>query len=420
MPVFLTLTNADINNAAFWAALDIGPDSTIDVSGLSNAIQVTMTGTSITFTNTNTGAVTTYTNADIAAGSFSEFVEYTGNNNADNVSGSVGLNAGGYSGGRGNDTFTDDGSLGGSIDGGRGNDTLQGGTGDNNIFGDRGRDVLLGGSGNNNLSGGIGRDTLFAEDGSGNLDGGGGADEIHAGLNTSFVNGGDGNDTLIVPKGSTVTPFFPGATGGSVSMTNGNSFTYTNIENVEIACFTEGTLITTPDGLRSIETLTVGDLVETLDHGSQPVRWIGTRSVAGQGRHAPICFEPGAIGNDRALRVSPQHRVLLSGWRCELLFHAPEMLCAARHLCDGKRIHRSPCDEVTYIHLMFDRHEIVFCENALLESFYAGEHILQADRACQDELIGIFPELARGEPLTAARPFLRYAEGSLLSAESAR
>lgn len=415
MPVFLTLTNADINNAAFWAGLDIGPDSTIDVSGISNAFQVTMTGSSITFTNTNTGAVTTYTNADIASGSFSEFVEYTGNNNDDNVSGSVGLDASGYFGDRGDDTFTDSGSSGGTIDGGRDNDTLQGGTGDNNIFGRQGRDVLRGGSGNNNLNGGGGRDTLFAEDGSGNLEGGGGADEIHAGLNTSFVNGGNGNDTLIVPKGSTVTPFFPGATGGTVDLPGGaNSFTYTNIENVEIACFTEGTMIRTPGGERAIETLQVGDLVETLDHGPQPIRWIGSRSVAGRGRHAPIRFAPGTIGNDRPVKVSPQHRVLLSGWRCELLFHAPEVLCAARHLCDGDRIHAAPCDQVTYIHLMFERHEIVFCENAPMESFFAGNHILQADHACYDELIGIFPEIADGDSIAPARPFVRHAEGALL------
>ncbi|MCL6284337.1 Hint domain-containing protein [Ruegeria sp. 2012CJ41-6] len=417
MPVFLTLTNADINNASFWAGLDIGPNSTIDVSGVGNAFQITMTGSSITFTNTNTGAVTTYTNSDIASGSFSEFVEYTGNNNADNVSGSVGLNAGGYSGGRGNDTFTDDGSLGGAIDGGRGNDTLQGGVGDNNIIGGRGRDVLLGGSGNNILSGGIGRDTLFAEDGSGNLDGGAGRDEIHAGLNTSFVDGGANNDTLIVPKGSTVRPFFPGSTGGTVSLPGDlNSFTYQNIENVEIACFTEGTLIRTPEGEYVIEALQVGDLVETLDHGAQPIRWIGRRRIEGRGRHAPVRFATGTIGNDRPIRVSPQHRVLLSGWRCELLFHAPEVLCAARHLCDGDRIHAAPCDHITYVHLMFDRHEIVFCENAPLESFFAGEHILQADRACYDELVGLFPEIANGDPIAAARPFVRHAEGALLQA----
>lgn len=415
MPVFITLTNADINDPAFWASLDIGPNSTIDASGISNAFQVTMTGNSITFTNTNTGAVTTYTDSDIAAGSFSQFVEYTGNNNDDNVSGSVGLNAGGYIGGRGDDTLVDTGNLGGSIRGGRGNDTLQGGSGSNNIFGNQGNDILRGGSGNNNLSGGGGRDTLFAEDGSGNLDGGGGRDVIYAGLNTSFVDGGNGNDTLILPAGSTFTPFSPGSTGGTATLSNGRNFTYLNIENVEVACFTEGTLVRTPSGDRPIEDLKVGDLVETLDHGSQPIRWVGKRTVNGSGKNAPIRFAAGAVGNRRELRVSPQHRVLVSGWRCQLYFHALEMLCAAKHLCNRDTICREPCDTVNYIHIMFDKHEIVFCENAQLESFYAGEHILNADLDTYQELIEVFPELAKGtHGQVPARPFVRRSEAALI------
>lgn len=416
MTVFITLTNADINDAAFWAALDVGPNSTIDVSGLANRFQVTMTGNSITFTNTNSGAVTTYTDADLAGGSFSQFVEYVGNNNDDNVSGSVGLDAAGYSGGRGDDTFVDSGSQGGGISGGRGNDTLQGGTGNNNIFGDAGNDVLRGGSGNNNLTGGSGRDTLFGEDGSGNLDGGAGQDFIYAGLNTTFVDGGSGNDTLILPAGSTFAPFAPGVTGGTATLPNGNTFTYLSIETVEIACFTAGTLIRTPDGYRLIETLNIGDLVETLDNGPQPIRWVGRRAVDGRGKHAPIRFAPGAIGNRRALRLSPQHRVLVSGWQCELHLHASEVLCAAKHLCDGDRISRAPCDRVEYVHIMFDNHEIVDCDHALLESFYAGDHILRSDVAVYQELTEIFPELADNDfNQRPARPFVGRAEAALLN-----
>ncbi|MBL9056263.1 MAG: Hint domain-containing protein, partial [Rhodobacteraceae bacterium] len=41
-------------------------------------------------------------------------------------------------------------------------------------------------------------------------------------------------------------------------------------------CFLRGTRITTPDGPRAIEDLAEGDLVTTLDHGPQPIRWIGS------------------------------------------------------------------------------------------------------------------------------------------------
>ncbi|WP_343035140.1 Hint domain-containing protein [Parasulfitobacter algicola] len=47
----------------------------------------------------------------------------------------------------------------------------------------------------------------------------------------------------------------------------------------QFACFTLRMMIATPQGNRRIETLTPGDLVTTRDHGDQPVRWIGQRTV---------------------------------------------------------------------------------------------------------------------------------------------
>ncbi|WP_299555439.1 Hint domain-containing protein [uncultured Tateyamaria sp.] len=417
MPVFLTITDSDITNPTFWAALDIGRDSTIDVSGVSDTTNITLTDSSITFEDTVSGVVTTYSDADITSGSFSQFVEFVGNNGNSEVGGSVGLNAGGYTGGSGNDTLTDDGTLGGAINGGGGNDTLTGGVGSNNIDGGEGNDLLLGGGGNNNLSGGEGNDTLFGQDGSGNLDGGVGDDVIFAGLNTTFVQGGAGTDSLILPDGSTFTPFSAGSDGGNVTLPNGENFVYLRIGSVTIACFTAGMRIRTAHGDVPVEHLEQGDRVVTLDHGPQPIKWIGKRTVSGRGPHAPIRFLPGSIGNSRSLRLSPQHRVLLSGWKCELLFHSREVLCAAKHLCDGDRIFREPCADVTYVHFMFDRHEIVFSDNALLESFFIGDHITDAEQGCYSELVDLFPELARHGPDTmhTARPCVKAFETSLLS-----
>lgn len=411
-PVFVVLSDADISDASFWAGLDIDLNSTIDARGLSDRFQITLTSNEIRFLDTSDGTTTSYTDADIAGGSFSAFVEFRGNDADNDISGSVGLDALGYRGGSGNDTLTDDGALGGTIRGGRGDDVLQGGTGNNNINGNAGDDVLRGGSGNNVLRGGSGNDTLYAEDGSGNLEGGGGDDAIFAGINTGFVQGGGGTNSLSVPAGSTVNPFSP--TGGQVVLPNGNQFTYLNINSVTVACFTAGTPLKTPDGDVVIEDLAVGDLVETLDHGAQPLRWIGKRRVPGTGRLTPISFLPGSIGNTRKIRLSPQHRVLLSGWKCELLFQTPEVLCAARHLCDGDRVFAEPCDAVTYYHLMFDAHEVVFSDGALLESFYAGDHIMEADRATHAELIALFPELAAGALPTAARPLVKGFEARAL------
>ncbi len=183
-------------------------------------------------------------------------------------------------------------------------------------------------------------------------------------------------------------------------------------------CFVAGTLIETPAGPRAVEDLAVGDWVITLDHGPQEVRWIGQQTVAARGDLAPIRFAPGAIGNSRLLWVSPQHRVLLTGWRCELHFGAAEALVPAKHLVDGDRICRVPQPATTYLHLLFDRHEIVFSEGAATESFHPGDWILAEQAGISAELQRIFPELSVRElpgAFPLARPVPRAREARMLA-----
>ena len=135
-------------------------------------------------------------------------------------------------------------------------------------------------------------------------------------------------------------------------------------------CFTPGTRIRVPGGEVAIETLAPGDLVETLDHGPQPVRWIGSTTVEASGNRAPVQFAPGAIGNERTLTVSQQHRMLVSGWQAELLLGTREVLVAAKHLLDQPGVQLDPGGSVDYMHVLFDRHEIVYSEGAPSESFH--------------------------------------------------
>jgi len=85
----------------------------------------------------------------------------------------------------------------------------------------------------------------------------------------------------------------------------------------DLFCFTAGTLIKTQSGEVLIEDLAKGDMVLTMDHGYQPIRWIGSSKRPATGNMAPILIRKGALGNDRDLRVSPQHRMLLQGWQAE-------------------------------------------------------------------------------------------------------
>jgi hypothetical protein len=170
-----------------------------------------------------------------------------------------------------------------------------------------------------------------------------------------------------------------------------------------LACFTYGTMIDTADGARLIEELSEGDLVATLDHGSQVVRWIGTRHISQIDMMAnpalrPVLFDEGTIGNTRPLLVSPQHRILLSDWRAQVFFGEDQVLVPAKAMVNGTTIRQTmPAEGVTYCHLLFDQHEILVTEGALTESFHPSDESL--DMLTEDqqrELDLIFPELIAG------------------------
>jgi Hint domain len=185
-----------------------------------------------------------------------------------------------------------------------------------------------------------------------------------------------------------------------------------------IACFAAGTLIRTAQGLRPVETIAAGDMVWTRDDGLQPVAWAGGRQVDGRGALAPVRFAAGALGNDRALIVSPQHRMLVTGWQAELFCGEPEVLVAAVHLVNGDTVARVPMARVSYHHIMFDAHQIVAAEGCLTESFLPGAEVARGDAALWDELVTVFPELGQrraGTGLVAARPVAAGGEGRALA-----
>ncbi|SLN72372.1 hypothetical protein ROA7450_04037 [Roseovarius albus] len=184
-------------------------------------------------------------------------------------------------------------------------------------------------------------------------------------------------------------------------------------------CFVAGTMIKTQSGLVAVEDLQVGDMVLTQDSGYQPIRWIGSRAVSGRGRFAPIKITKDTFGNDRDLMVSPNHRVLVSGWQAEMMFGHYECLAAAKALVNGDTIYRTPCTEVAYYHVLFDQHEIIFSEGALTESFHISAVSLNTVASeARDEILALFPELI-GQSVAShqlAKPELKVFEAQMLSA----
>ena len=303
--------------------------------------------------------------------------------------------------GGGNDTILSTGTGADTIDTGAGDDTITFSEGDS-IDGGEGNDVFtledLGEPTNGaiNITGGTGGETL------------GGGDTLQLGdladistlATTSDGTNADGNETF----------------SGSITLDDGTLLTFSEIEN--IICFTPGTRIATPQGARDVADLRPGDMVLTRDHGLQPIRWIQSRTVPAMDKFAPIRIRPGvATGQERDLLVSPQHQMLFEGYRAELLFGESEVLVAAKHLVDGNLVTQDEGGEVTYIHMMFDQHELIYAEGAITESFHPGDVSLTAiTDPAREELFALFPELRSnlGGYGSTARRCLRKHEAILL------
>ncbi|PLS22179.1 Hint domain-containing protein [Neptunicoccus cionae] len=188
----------------------------------------------------------------------------------------------------------------------------------------------------------------------------------------------------------------------NVSLYNGNTdVPYSSIPS--IICFTPGALITTPRGQVQVQDLQVGDLVITADNGLQAIRWIGRKRMTGARLQAypelrPIRIRKDAFGPGQPTRdlwVSPQHRMLVRSERATLDFGETEMLLPAKGLLNDSSITVDyGMRETDYIHILFDRHEVIFANGTPSESFHPGHHAIDTiDDEARTELFEIFPEL---------------------------
>lgn len=382
-------------------------------------------------------------------GTFAEIesVQYTGaadTVDASALTGGISANTAGGNdtiiGGAGNDTF-DAGSGADTVDGGAGDDTINAGGGWDSVDGGAGNDTIYGANGFDNITGGEGADLIYGGNGNDTItfaDGdtvyGDSGDDLFVltdlgepenGVITVVggENGETNGDTLqlgTLADWSTLNITTPanvaGGMSGTITLDDGTILNFSEIEN--IICFTPDTGIVTPRGTRMVQDLRPGDLVVTRDHGLQPIRWIKSRTVPAIDRFAPIRIKNGVLsGQQQDILVSPQHRMLFSGYKSELLFGESEVLVAAKHLVDGKDVVIQDGGMVTYYHILFDQHEVIYANGAASESFHPGEVGLSAvTDAARAELFDLFPEL-RAMPMSygaTARRCLKQHEASLI------
>jgi len=196
-------------------------------------------------------------------------------------------------------------------------------------------------------------------------------------LNVTAVNG----QVKIVGDRTTGADFSTMISSAQNVATSGNfsSFTFTMMGNsaggpnqfilndvtANITCFVAGTKIATSKGDVTVENLSAGDRVKTADGGTTTVRWVGKRAIntrfSNPDKVNPVCFAPGAFGNENALMVSPDHAIEIDG-----------VLVNASALVNGDTVYQFDdvsIDGFTYYHVETDAHEVILAEGIPCETY---------------------------------------------------
>lgn len=185
-----------------------------------------------------------------------------------------------------------------------------------------------------------------------------------------------------------------------------------------IPCFLSGTSVLTAVGNRPVQDIAVGDMVMTAD-GPKAVIWVGARQLSLQESadpaKRPIRIPAHALGHAEPFVdtfVSPNHRVLVVGPHCEMLFGQAAVFVAAKFLVGHRGIGHCPVAvPVQYHHILLEDHEVLTANGLQAESLYNGK--LSTEAFAQDS------EAGATYPLTAFTPHERSAH-MVLRAHEAR
>lgn len=164
----------------------------------------------------------------------------------------------------------------------------------------------------------------------------------------------------------------------------------------QMICFTPGTRLRTATGTVDVAHLRNGDEVQTKDNGLQKVLWTGHRRITGARLHvmpdlAPVRVRAEAFGKgrpDAELLVSPEHRMLVQGAIARDLFNCDEVFVGARDLVNGASVIQDKMvREVTYVHILFEDHQVIWANGLQTESFHPTlAHLDETQRASLAEV----------------------------------
>lgn len=190
-----------------------------------------------------------------------------------------------------------------------------------------------------------------------------------------------------------------------------------------VLCFTPGTRLRTEAGDIAVEDLEPGARVLTRDDGPQAVAWTGARRMSGARLFAmpdqrPVRIRAGALGVDRPepdLVISPDHRVVLRGPAPHDLWGEAEVLVRAGDLVgDRNVVVDGSLRQTRYIHLLMERHQVVWANGVETESFLPDPaEIAALDAEQRDSLLAAMPSLAAPGGQPPARRMLSRAEAAI-------
>ncbi|WP_306046501.1 Hint domain-containing protein [Nioella sp. MMSF_3534] len=184
-------------------------------------------------------------------------------------------------------------------------------------------------------------------------------------------------------------------TNDPVSHTNPdvNGTTYAT-QAANVTCFLAGSLISTIDGEKPVESLSIGDLIVSQNGSCTPVKWIGRQTVSTRfgpaERLMPVRFAAGSLGEGLPhtdLTVTADHGMLVGG-----------VICHAGALVNGTTITRVPLAEMgesyTVYHIETEEHEIILANGAPAETFIDNVSRRVFDNYAEFEaLYGDVPEM---------------------------
>ena len=198
-----------------------------------------------------------------------------------------------------------------------------------------------------------------------------------------------GDDVTLVENGFGVSGYqYEGAVnefaGFAVIDGSGNTFVlsdsvipdgpYTLNPSTDLTCFAAGTLIATPEGETIVESLQIGDLINTSDGRAVLVKWIGRQTVhklfTQPERFVPVRVSAGALGDGLPhtdLVLTADHALIID-----------DLAINASALVNGTTIAYESIDSqperVTYYHIETEDHDVILANGAPAETFvdYVG------------------------------------------------